>query len=619
MLGALAVLAAACATEPPTGLGNNDNEIPANPNDPTITTIEVSPNTLTLSGRGDFAQLTATARDANGNTVSTSFQWSSSNDGVATVDGSGGVTAESGGTATITATAGGKSGSADVSVVTGIPLGVNLSSGSYWEYVWTSEAEDFAQGSGTDYDVQVGRFRITLGSPTTIGGLSAYPLMVDGTTTDGTYEFAPRWTHIGADAAGSLVGSTNGSSWETIYRSDAASWSGGGFFTEFPNNESVDANAGSFEGAYNSMPAVRVGRDVSEGGCKFYPSVGQDVCSGDPLSITENEYYRSDVGPLGLFFESRQTFTGGGFTTSHLRRRIVELIETSMPLDPGVTLRPPPWNEAASMSMPRQEASAVALNGKVYVMGGYNGSSILSSVEIYDPATDTWSPGPTMPGPVLRARAHVIQGKIYVVRPAQDMFIFDPAMNMWSTGPSTPFGDPASGSCALLDEWFAVISPDGANTGQLRVFLYTVTDNEWRYGVPVSESDRRWFSVACIDTDMYVMGGYRQYFSEKVSSTVRKYDAVAGTWEFGPSLPDARYSTQSVTLNGQIVTMGGTDGTRDLRDVTALSSGAGAWQELASMLRPRDDFAAVVLDGKIYVLGGNSGGTVLDLVEVFEP
>src|SRR5205085_527930 len=67
---------------------------------------------------GGTAQLGATAQDSAGNPLSgRTVTWTSSDGGVARVNGSGLVTGVAAGTATITATSGGKSGSAAVTVV----------------------------------------------------------------------------------------------------------------------------------------------------------------------------------------------------------------------------------------------------------------------------------------------------------------------------------------------------------------------------------------------------------------------------------------------------------------------------------------------------------------------
>lgn len=44
-----------------------------------------------------------------------------------------------------------------------------------------------------------------------------------------------------------------------------------------------------------------------------------------------------------------------------------------------------------------------AFNGKLYTVGGHDGVRALCSVEIYDPKTDQWSPGP----PLTSCRANV--------------------------------------------------------------------------------------------------------------------------------------------------------------------------------------------------------------------
>jgi len=94
-------------------------------------TVTVTAGGWTISAQGNHQQLTATARDASSAVLSgVPFTWTSSNQAVATVNGSGLVTAVSLGTTTVTATAaGGASGSILVTVslvansVTVSPLG----------------------------------------------------------------------------------------------------------------------------------------------------------------------------------------------------------------------------------------------------------------------------------------------------------------------------------------------------------------------------------------------------------------------------------------------------------------------------------------------------------------
>ena len=101
---AMSVLA--CGGDPPTGNGT-----------PTVASVVVSPGAATLVSFGETVTLSATARNSSGGAISgKSFSWSSSDGNVATVNSSGEVTAVGNGTATITATADGVSGTASVEV-----------------------------------------------------------------------------------------------------------------------------------------------------------------------------------------------------------------------------------------------------------------------------------------------------------------------------------------------------------------------------------------------------------------------------------------------------------------------------------------------------------------------
>ena len=81
-----------------------------------VASVAVSPATASLSV-GQTALLTATPKDANGNPLTgRAVTWSTDNGSVATVSGTGLVTAAGAGSATITATSEGKSGTASVTV-----------------------------------------------------------------------------------------------------------------------------------------------------------------------------------------------------------------------------------------------------------------------------------------------------------------------------------------------------------------------------------------------------------------------------------------------------------------------------------------------------------------------
>ena len=83
---------------------------------PPVETVSVSPSTAVLIP-GDSQQLTATLRDAPGNSLAGRIVvWTSSNSSVATVSTSGLVTALAGGTVVITASSEGRSGSASLSI-----------------------------------------------------------------------------------------------------------------------------------------------------------------------------------------------------------------------------------------------------------------------------------------------------------------------------------------------------------------------------------------------------------------------------------------------------------------------------------------------------------------------
>jgi hypothetical protein len=74
------------------------------------------------------------------------------------------------------------------------------------------------------------------------------------------------------------------------------------------------------------------------------------------------------------------------------------------------------WSPVAAMSTPRYAPAAAAVGGSVYVTGGQRrGMTAVSLAEVYDTATDTWSSIASMGSPRSRHTTVALEGSIYVM------------------------------------------------------------------------------------------------------------------------------------------------------------------------------------------------------------
>lgn len=102
------------------------------------------------------------------------------------------------------------------------------------------------------------------------------------------------------------------------------------------------------------------------------------------------------------------------------------------------------WTELDAPSVARPHSALVAHKGKLVLLGGYSdGITEKNCVEIYDPAADSWSIGPPMPGFKKGDHFHlaaVINEELHVVGHyfgGQSHRVFDG--DGWKTLPDSPF------------------------------------------------------------------------------------------------------------------------------------------------------------------------------------
>lgn len=467
---------------------------------------------------------------------------------------------------------------------TGIPINASLQQGSFIEFAVNTESTTFVQPSSTSSTSDFGIFRVTLGAPMTISGVTVFPITVSGDANVGGTNFAPRWTHIGIQN-GSIVGSTNGLTLQTIYNAQTPTALSAGFFITFGATENVTPSSGTFTAEYNTLTAVLASHSSSSGGCETFFTI--QICSDSSTSFSETEYYKDGVGPIGYRMDISFSSSGGGvFSSTQIRRR-VEVVGTSFTPADSAVIRPAPWRELAPLNVARSQHSAAAYNGKIYVFGGAgNSSGVSTTVEIYDPLTNTWAPGATIPNGLLNSIARTVDNKIYVIPSSSNLglHIYDPVLNSWSFGAShAGYDDPSQGGDVMTlntgpnaGTFIFVVTPNGGSSTQMVMAAYRVASNTWFSGIN-NAIQRRWTAVTAVGDDLYTIGGFipADFFNPaSVTGLTRRFNIETAIWSGNlASLRVVRHSAQAVTLNGEPVVLGGTSSTSSatqLREVEAL-------------------------------------------------
>ena len=123
------------------------------------------------------------------------------------------------------------------------------------------------------------------------------------------------------------------------------------------------------------------------------------------------------------------------------------------------------WSQKADMPTPRTRSAASVVDGKIYVFGGGRGGGssypVMSTVEAYDPATDTWTRKADMPSAKELLTTSVVGGKIYAIGGQQeyaavrDVFstvdMYDPATDTWMRRADAPLPRKVHSASVLND------------------------------------------------------------------------------------------------------------------------------------------------------------------------
>jgi hypothetical protein len=258
--------------------------------------------------------------------------------------------------------------------------------------------------------------------------------------------------------------------------------------------------------------------------------------------------------------------------------------------------------------------------------GGWdNNGDILTSAEIYDPASAAWLPAATLRNARAGHAAITLpDGRVLVVggcfgsqasgavsSPGQPWDVqamaevYDPRANSWQAA-----GQLAEGRCwptaTLLADGRVLVVGGSDRTGRpvAGAELYDPNRNSWSSAGRLRVAREGHTATLLPDGQVLVAGGYN---GEALAST-ELYNPAANTWTPTTSMHQARaYHTAALLQNGKVLVIGGATGGLPSQDTEAYDPRANTWTPAGPLPAPYAFHLTTVLANGLVVVTGRPG------------
>ncbi len=263
---------------------------------------------------------------------------------------------------------------------------------------------------------------------------------------------------------------------------------------------------------------------------------------------------------------------------------------------------------------PRQEVAVAALEGQIYVIGGFRGdASVADTVEVYDPNTDSWSFAAPLPTGLHHAAAAAVEGKVYVIGGFSDPFFlspvasvleYDPVGDSWTLQASMPTARGALAVAIIDGRIYAAGGSPSARESDFAV--YDPAANTWTVLTDMPTT-RNHLAAGAIGGKFYAVGG-RSGGIDGITAVLEEYDPNSAQWSAATSMPTARGGLGGTVFEDRLYVFGG-EGNPDVpsgvfSETESYNPNTDTWEVHTPMTTPRHGIGAAVLDGFIYIPGG---------------
>lgn len=284
--------------------------------------------------------------------------------------------------------------------------------------------------------------------------------------------------------------------------------------------------------------------------------------------------------------------------------------------------------EKAPLNMSRSEHTATLLgDGKVLVVGGYNSDNSwnpVNSVEIYDPAADSWTVIDNLPDPRCNHTSIALNGNRVLVTGGYDInwdytdtaYIYDAGTGNWSVHANMTFKRTEHTLALLPNGKIMAIGGDSGLDLLQQHEIYDPDADFWSFTEASSSKYAYHDSVVLPNNKVMVFGGHGNAWS--LNSTVEFYDYATDTWSSGAPLPVATAVVSAGLLaNNKVVMAGGTQVTGRSDDLFIYDYLTDIWTTSGNLNEARRYHTLSIVGNDVIVTGGQGTSGILKSVERF--
>jgi N-acetylneuraminic acid mutarotase len=297
----------------------------------------------------------------------------------------------------------------------------------------------------------------------------------------------------------------------------------------------------------------------------------------------------------------------------------------------------PAWMELTPMDIRLGQAISASIDSVIYVFGGSDAQlNEVSSARAFDTRANSWSLLADIPYKVSYGHAEAINGKVYVLggwytfngEPVTraSTLEYDPSGDSYLEKAPSPEPNGTAATCILEDTIYifgGTSTPTPQN--QNKAWYYVPDTDSWGALPDMIHGRPGGASAEIIDRKIYVMGGTEETGWSNPTKKVEVYDPTLGTWSELADMPVSAVYPASTVYDNKILLFGGDSSVNIVQGhynsigtdlVQSYDPASDTWTIMKGMPFTRTGMASERVDNYLYFIGGFPNGR--DLTEALD-